>query len=360
MSSITHDPDGKQAAFVGVDTHKDSHHVAVIDTDGRVLADRRFGTGSSDLTALLAWVGQWSIGRVGVEQSGTYGAELTRCLSRVGYLVVEVNQPDLVTRATVGKSDPIDAVAAAQAVRTGRARVVPKDRSGVVEAARVLLTTRELAVKTRSETLNQFDGMRIAAPAIVRERLGGSIRSGVGQALRMRPDPSRLEDPVQAVKYALRCIAIRIRDLDQQIVDLEAGLSKVLTPILPRLLARPQVGIITAAQLLIAYGQDPDRIPTDAKFARMAGIAPIPASSGKTNRMRLHRGGNRQINKVVHMVCLGRLRNYEPAISYLQRRTTEGLSKTDAIRAMKRLVSRELYGALRADLKTLKTSLDKL
>lgn len=360
MSSMTETTKVRQPAVAGVDTHKDSHHVAVIDAEGRLLADCRFETTTAGLTRLLGWLSRWRIERVGVEQTGTYGAELTRRLTKAGYRVVEVNQPDVIVRASAGKSDPIDALAAAQAARTGRATVTPKDRTGVVEAVRVLFAARDLAVKARSEALNQFDGLRIAAPAALRQRLAGTIRHGVNEALRLRPDLTRINELEQATKYALRSIASRIRDLDDEIAGLDKALARVVSPIAPRLLARPQVGIITAAQLLTCLGQDPDRVSTDAKFARLAGIAPIPASSGKTNRMRLHRGGNRQANKTIHMVCVGRLANHQPAIDYLVRRCGEGLSRTDALRAMKRLVARELYGALKADLKALRQGLDEL
>ena len=154
----------------------------------------------------------------------------------------------------------------------------------------------------------------------------------------------------------MRSLAARVRDLDTEIRHLDQALTALVTRVAPRLLALPQVGIHAAAQLLITAGQNPHRIRTDAQFARLTGVAPIPASSGRTNRMRLHRGGDRQANKTIHMIAVGRLRNHQPAIDYLARRTSEGLTKKDAIRAMKRLIARELHGALKADL----TALDEL
>ncbi|MFD1861237.1 IS110 family transposase [Aeromicrobium camelliae] len=342
-----------QVVFAGIDTHKVTHHAAVIDADGRRIADREFTTGSAGCRALIDWLGQWQVERVGVEQTGTYGAGLTRLLDQGGYQVFDVNTPDPAVRATVGKSDPIDAVMAADAVRTGRAQTVAKDRSGVIESIRMLQIARASAVKARTAALTQIGDLATTLDGGLRARLGSSNRQIAATALSLRPDRARLHDPTQAAKVALRSIAARIRDLDTEINDLDAALAQLVGAAAPRLLARPQVGIHAAAQLLITAGQNPDRIATEAAFARLTGVAPIPASSGQTRRMRLHRGGDRQANKTIHMIAVGRLKNHQPAIDYLERRLSEGLSKKDAIRAMKRLIARELHGALKADLKAL-------
>ena len=355
MSSMTITSMPAQA-FAGVDTHKSTHHAAVIDPNGTVLGDREFTTDRAGIDALGVWLSQWPVVAVGVEQTGTYGAELTRVLTKAGHRVTEVNMPDLRVRASAGKSDPIDAVMAADAVRSGRARVVPKDRTGVIESIRVLQTARASAVKARTAALLQLGDLAVIAPPEIRDRLGHNASQIAREALTLRPDRSRLHDPTQATKLALRSIATRVRELNSEIRDLDQALTVLVTRAAPRLLARPQVGIHSAAQLLITAGQNPNRITTDAQFARLTGIAPIPASSGRTNRMRLHRGGDRQANKTIHMIAVGRLRNHPPAIDYLTRRISEGLTKKDAIRAMKRLITRELHGALKADL----TALDEL
>lgn len=356
MTSMTIQTRVLQVGFAGVDTHKDTHHVAVVDAEGGVLADRQFTTSNAGTEALIGWLGQWAIERVGVEQSGTYGSGLCVALLQAGYQVFDVNTPDLTVRAGRGKSDPIDAVMAAHAVRTGRATTIAKDRRGVIESIRFLQIARSSAVKARSAALTQIGSLAVVAPAELRERLGASNRQITAASLRLRPDKTHLSDPTQATKLALRSIAQRIEALDAEIKTLDTELAVLVESVAPRLLERPQVGVQAAAQLLITAGQNPDRIGTDAAFARLTGVAPIPASSGKTNRMRLHRGGDRQANKVIHMIAVGRLRNYQPAIDYLARRTTDGLSKKDAIRAMKRLIARELHGALKADL----TALDGL
>lgn len=356
MTSMTNDVAALQVGFAGIDTHKDTHHVAVIDTAGAVVADRQFTTSPAGTRALLAWLGQWQIESVGIEQTGTYGSGVSVALLQAGHQVIDVNTPDLTVRAGRGKSDPIDAVMAAEAVRTGRAATIAKDRRGVIESIRFLQIARNSAVKARSAALTQIGSLAVVAPPQLRERLGTTSRQITAASLRLRPDHSRLSDPVQAAKTALRSIAERIRDLDAEIKALDVELGALVRAVAPRLLQRPQVGIQTAAQLLITAGQNPDRIATDAAFARLTGVAPIPASSGKTNRMRLHRGGDRQANKAIHMVAIGRLKSHQPAIDYLARRTRQGLSKKDAIRAMKRLIARELHGALKADL----TALDRL
>ncbi len=356
MSSMTAAAVVRQPVFAGIDTHKATHHVAVVDADGAVLDDREFPATAAGDRAVTGWLGQWEIARIGVEQSGTYGAGLTRALTAAGHAVIDVNMPDLTVRARAGKSDPIDAVMAADAVRTGRAGVIAKDRDGVIEAIRLLQTARHSAVKARSAALTQLGDLAVVSPDPVRERLGTTSRAHARAAVSFRPDRTRLHNPAQAAKLALRSVATRISTLDAEIAELDRALTGLVTPVAPRLLTLPQVGVHAAAQLLVTFGQAPHRIASDAKFARLIGVAPIPASSGKTNRMRLHTGGDRQANKTVHMIAVGRLRSHQPAINYLHRRLSEGLSKKDAIRAMKRLIARELHGALKADL----TALDEL
>jgi transposase len=352
MTSMTN-PGSTGQAFAGVDTHKASHQVAVINQDGGVLAQRRFDTTGAACAQVRAWLSRWPIARVGIEQTGTYGAELTRVLTSSGFTVVEVDRPDVWTRARAGKSDPLDAVAAAQAARTGRATTVPKDSCGIVAAIARLHSVRRSAIKARAAALTQINAEAVTVPAALRERLGTTSRQITTASLRLRPDPARLHEPAQAAKLGLRRLAERITALDTEIADLDRALDHLTRQAAPRLRQRPGVGAAIAAQLLITTGQNIDRISTDAKFARLTGIAPIPASSGQTHRMRLHRGGDRAANSAIHLVAIGRLRYHQPAIDYLHRRTQQGLSKKDTIRAMKRHIARELFGALKADLQAL-------
>jgi transposase len=353
MSSMTAAAAVKQPVFAGIDTHKATHQVAVVDANGTILDDGEFPATAAGSRAVTGWLSRWEITRIGIEQSGTYGAGLTRALTAAGHAVIDVNMPDLTVRARAGKSDPIDAVMAADAVRTGRAGVIAKNRDGVIESIRLLQAARHSAVKARSTALTQLGDLTLVSPDPVRERLGSTSRAHARAAVSFRTDRTRLHDPAQAAKLALRSVATRISALDAEIAALDKALTGLVTQVAPRLLALPQVGVNAAAQLLVTFGQAPQRISSDAKFARLIGVAPIPASSGKTNRMRLHAGGDRQANKTVHMIAVGRLRNHQPAIDYLNRRVSEGLSKKDAIRAMKRLIARELYGTLKADLRAL-------
>nr|WP_267626367.1 IS110 family transposase [Gordonia sputi] len=338
-----------QTMFAGVDTHKDTHHAAVIDARGHHIADREFQTGQTGDDQMCTWLAQWAIEQIAVEQTGTYGAGLTRSLHADGYRIKELNHPDLTVRAGHGKSDPVDAYMAAEAARTGRADVTPKDRTGIIESIRMIKAARASAVKSRTAALSQIRDFTIVAP--LRDKLAGlSTRQIVTVVLTWRPNRNDLANPVQGAKLALRGVATRIRDLDAEINDYDTQLDTLTSQIAPTLKTLPQVGTMVAAQLLITVGQCPNRIHTDAQFARLCGIAPIPASSGKTHRMRLHRGGDRHANSAIHLVAIGRLRQHEKALAYRERRRTEGLSDKDIIRAMKRYIARELFHTLKTDL----------
>ena len=351
VNTHTRQPDGR--VYGGIDTHKDTHHVALVDHDGHELADAQFTTDTIGDTELIAWLTGWTgIERIAVEQTGTYGAGVTQSLQSAGYRVRELNAPDPAVRATRGKDDRIDAYMSAQAARTGRATTTPKDRTGIVESIRMLKLTRDSAVKSRTVALTQIQDLAVTAPTDVRAGFGTrpTARRIVNDALSWRVATSKIADPRHACRLALQRLARRIRDLDTEITAATKQLDTLTTTAAPTLRDRRQVGPEVAAQLLITVGQSPTRIRTDAQFARLCGIAPIPASSGTTTRMRLHRGGDRQANKAIHLVAIGRLKDYPPAITYRDRRRTENLSDKDIIRAMKRLIARELFTALTTDL----------
>src|SRR5699024_6507965 len=152
------------------------------------------------------------------------------------------------------------------------------------------------------------------------------------------------------VKFALRTLARRIVHLDEEIVDLERSLRPLLHVCAPTLIAKRGIGTIHAAQLLITAGENLDRLHSEAAFARLCGVAPVPVSSGKSHRMRLHRGGDRQANRALHMIAVVRLRYDARTIDYMQRRLSEGLSKKDVLRCLKRFIAREVFHDLRTDL----------
>ena len=291
----------------GVDTHGETHHATVVDALGRQLADRQFPTTPRGYRALLSWLGSFGqLVRVGVEGTGAYGAALSRFLHSNGVQVVEVDRPDRKTRRARGKSDPIDAYAAALAAVSGRASGTPKSRDGRVEAIRVLRVTRRSAVKARTQAMNQLRALLLTGPAELREQLrnltpGTLIDTCAG----LRPSAD-LADPAQATKAALRRLARRHQRLHEEIRQLDAELAPLVTATAPDLLALPGVGVEVAGQLLTTAGDNPDRMRSEAAFAHLCGVAPIPASSGRTNRHRLNRGGDRAANTALHTIALSR------------------------------------------------------
>lgn len=339
---------------VGVDTHADTHHAVVLDEHGTRLAGAGFAADPAGYRELMAWAGSFgAIEVVAVESTGSYGAGLTRYVTASQFTVVEVNQPHVQRRALLGKDDAIDAESAARAAMSGQATAIAKDTTGVVESIRVVLNARDSAVKSRTRALVQLRMLLVTAPDDLRSSLRDLTTTALLSACRgLRPDPARMTEPVQATKHALRALARRITDLDTEISDHDQILTVLVGQTAPATLARPQIGVISAAQLLVTFGQNDTRIASEAAFARITGTAPIPASSGKTTRMRLHRGGDRQANKTLHLIAVGRLRNHPETIAYAARRQAEGLSKKDIIRCLKRYIAREVFNTLKADLST--------
>lgn len=220
----------------GVDSHADTHHAAVVEETGKLLDNSQFPASAEGYHQLAAWLrGHGCVSRVGVEGSGSYGAGLTRYLQACGIAVVEVNRPHAHTAARRGKTDAIDAEAAARKVLAGECVAAPKDTTGVMEAIRHLLIVRASAVKARTATLNQFSELLITAPACVRENLDTrGLRGKATQAAAWRPNLDRLGDPVQSAKYALRSLARRIHDLHTEAANLEAKLAELVHDAAPR------------------------------------------------------------------------------------------------------------------------------
>lgn len=331
----------------GVDTHGETHHAAVLDALGRQLADREFPTTPRGYRALLSWLaGFGQLVRVGVEGTGAYGAALSRFLRSEGVQVVEVDRPDRKTRRAKGKSDPVDAYAAALAALSGRAAGIPKSRDGRVEAIRALRVTRRSAVKARTQAINQLRALLLTGPAELRQQLRGLTAGGlIDTCAKMRPTGD-LANPAVATRAALRRLARRHQQLTAEIRELDAELAPLVTATAPGLLALPGVGIEVAGQLLVTAGDNPDRLHSEAAFAHLCGVAPIPASSGRTHRHRLNRGGDRAANTALHTIALARLRWDPRTRTYLTRRRREGLTKPEAMRCLKRYIAREAYRKL--------------
>ena len=331
----------------GVDTHGQTHHGAVLDGIGRQLGDREFPATPAGYRDLLAWLCRHGeLARVGVEGTGAYGAALTRYLTGEGVTVVEVDRPDRRARRAKGKSDPLDAYAAARAALSSTATGVPKTRDGQVEAIRVLRVARRSAVKARSQATNQLKSLLVTAPEQLREQLRHHSNAVlIATCARLRPatDPT---DAETATKTALRRLARRHQHLSAEITEADKELLALLTAAAPQLLALPGVGPEVAGQLLTSAGDNPTRLHSEAAFAHLCGVAPVPASSGRTRRYRLNRGGDRAANNALYIVVLNRLRYDQRTRTYAERRTAEGLTKPEIIRCLKRYVARDIYTAL--------------
>lgn len=329
----------------GVDTHSDTHTAAVIDQVGRVLGTEQFPADTAGYAALLDWMRSFGqLVGVGVEGTGAYGAGLARLLHRQEVLVIEVDRPDRKTRRFQGKSDPIDAVQAAKTALAGERTGVPKQRDGRIEALRNLRVARRSAVDQRADAQRRIKTLIVTAPDDLRERLRSlGVKDLITTCANLRPDRTGAASPATAVKIALRSLARRHQQLTAEIADLDELLEPLVAAINPGLVAANGVGTDVAGQLLVTIGDNHDRLRSEAAFAMLCGAAPIPASSGKTNRHRLNRGGDRQANKALYRVVICRLRWDPRTRAYMERRTKDGLSKKEIIRCLKRYVARELY-----------------
>ena len=333
----------------GVDTHLDVHVAAALDSIGGLLGVRSFPTTAAGYRRLLTWLGSFGhVERVGVEGSGSYGAGLTRHLLDHDIAVVEVDRPNRQRRRRRGKSDPLDAISAARAAQSGDAAGEAKSRDGNVESIRVLRVARASARKARTQALNQLRSLVSTAPDDLRAQLRGlSIPALLETASGLRP--AGRTDVLGATKLALRTIAQRARFLEAEIAQLDAVLDPIVERTAPALVARSGVGPDTAGALLVAVGDNPERLRSEASFAHLCGVAPIEASSGKVERHRLDRGGDRQANSAIWRIVITRMSGDPDTRAYVERRMKEGRSKLEAIRCLKRYVARELYAHLPVD-----------
>jgi transposase len=341
----------------GVDTHKHIHHAAVIDGNGRLLGAREFTSDARGQEALLAWMrSHGAVQAIGVEGTGFYGASLTRFLVAEGQRVVEVNRPNNSARRADGKSDCLDAEQVARAVLAKTATSVPKAKSGPVEVIRILRVTRASAVKSRTQAFLSLHGLLIGAPSPLRDELVKlSKRTLVNRCLRLRPETEDLIELagdsdrmlLAGVKRCLRDLARRWKALDEEVKALSRQIKALVEQTAPELTDLFGVAAEIAGQFLVTAGDNPDRIRSEAAFAKLCGAAPQPASSGRTTgRHRLSRSGDRAANSALYMVAIVRLRHHAPTRTYYARRSAEGLSKREIIRCLKRYIAREVFAAL--------------
>lgn len=330
--------------YAGIDTHADSHHVAVIDEHGRALDDVRVQATARGYAKVLAFLATWApVVVVGVECTGSYGAGVTRVLIEAGYDVREVNRPNRFDRRARGKTDVFDAYSAAEAVLSGRATAAPKGGDGLVEALRVLRTSRSSALRERTATINEIKAMLIAGPEVLRARYRGLSNLKLTTVLATSRPPAQPVTAQEATAYSLRVLARRYRMLSEQVTDLKAQLARLLDDHAPALMAVYGAGPDTISQLLITAGDNPTRLRSEAHFAALAGVCPIPASSGKTTRYRLNRAGDRQANSALYHIVIVRMRYHQPTRDYVARRTAQGKTKMEIIRCLKRYLARQLY-----------------
>lgn len=333
--------------IIGVDTHKHSHVAVALDTLGRRLGQIMMPATTEGYGRLVQW-GQ-TLGTplaFGVEGTGSYGAGLTRHLVQLGYTVREVNRPDRRLRRQQGKNDVIDAENAARAVLSAQATAVPKRGEQFVEMIRVIKIARDTAVKARTQAMVTLKTLVITAPAELREEL--ETRRGKKALINYcaRLCPGEMTSPTASTQHALRTLARRWLELEGEIQAHSEILNRLVSQRLAALVEAFGIGTDTAAEMLIMTGDNPQRIRSEAAFAKLCGVCPIPASSGKTHRHRLNRGGHRQANAALYRVVIVRMRSHPPTRDYVTRRTAEGKTKSEIIRCLKRYLAREIYRRL--------------
>lgn len=331
----------------GVDTHRDVHVAAAVDAAGRLLGTSPFPATGAGYGELAAWLCSWGpVARVGVEGTGSYGAGLARHLAAAGVRVVEVNRPNRQERRRRGKSDAVDAEAAARAALCGHATAVPKTHDGPVEAIRMLTVARRSARKARTQAHNQIHGLLTTAPEALKDHLTGLRGRALIDACAGLEVADGADALCGAARTALRSLARRHQTLSAEIAALDSDLHQLCAAANPALLAAPGVGADTAAALLIAAGDNPDRLRNQASFAALCGASPVTASSGQTTRHRLNRGGNRHANQALWRIAMVRLRCDPTTQAYAARRRLEGKTNRDITRCLKRHIAREIHRLL--------------
>lgn len=330
----------------GVDTHKQVHVAAVVNPLGVVLGTSSFPVTTTGYQTLLSWMESFGrVVRVGVEGTGSYGAGLNRYLTAKGVTVIEVNRPNRQTRRRYGKSDTVDAQAAARAALNRDATGTPKTGTGTVEGLRALRIARQSAVKAATQVTNQIRDLIVTAPDELRSKL---IDLETDERIKVCAQ-FRINDThtvLNATKRALRSLARRYNHLAEEISELDHANHSAVISLNPALLGAHGVGPDVAAALLIAAGDNPHRMRNEASFAALCGTSPIEASSGKIVRHRLNRGGNRDANNAMWRIVITRKRHDPKTRAYVARRQTEKKTDREIVRCLKRYVIREIFRLL--------------
>ena len=329
----------------GIDSHADTIHVAQIDGLGRDVADHEFATTATGYRAAVAWLaGHGQVSRVGVEGTSSYGRGVTSALAGAGIRVVEVNRTRPAERRRQGKSDRLDAYRAARSVLSGEASTAPKD--GSVEPLRALMVARRSALKAQQAAWRQIGALLVNAPARIRDSYRDLPPARLLAAL-AGCRPTQMPDADHAdILYSQRTLARRHRDLTTEIEALTERINIRVAAANPALLAIKGVGPVIGAQLLLTAGDNPERLRSGASFAALCGTAPVPVSSGRTDRHRLSRGGDRHANAALHHIVKNRMTNDTRTRAYRDAHLTKGWTKKAVYRALKRAVAREVFAAL--------------
>lgn len=335
----------QQLRVGGVDSHKDTIHVAVISEVGEPVADKEFPTTTAGYRRAVAWlIEHGPLRAVGIEGTSSYGVGITAATTRAGIEVIEVNRTRPAERRKQGKTDRLDAYRAARSVLSGEASTEPKRAS--IEPLRALTVARRSAVKSQQAAWRQIGALLVNAPAHIRDRYRDLQKAKLVVTL-VNSRPDQLRDTGEAdTLHALRSLARRHRDLGQEITDLEQRMLARATAANPALMAVKGVGPVIGAQLLITAGDNPDRLRSSAAFAALCGTAPIPVSSGRTDRHRLSRGGDRQANTALHHIVKNRMTNDQRTTAYRDTHLAKGWTNKGVYRALKRAVAREIHRAL--------------
>jgi transposase len=332
------------AVVIGVDTHKDAHVAVAISGLGARLGATAAPATARGYRQLAVWAHTFgTVHAFGVEGTGSFGAGLSRALAAQGHSVVEVNRPNRQLRRQRGKSDTVDAESAARAVLAGEADAAPKSGDGEVEMIRHLKIARDTALKCRTQAMVTLKTLLVNAPQMLREQfIAVAGRMTLIRALAaLRPGP--MASTTASAKAALRALARRWLALDTEIREHDDALETLVRRRAPVLMEAPGVSTGTIADMLVILGDNPERIRSEAAFAKLCGVCPIPASSGKTTRHRLNRGGSRRANAALYRVAIVRMRCHPPTLAYVQRRTAEGKSLREIRRCLKRYIAREIF-----------------
>ncbi len=333
-------------AVIGVDTHKHTHTAAVVTPTGGLVADVTIPTDAFGAKRVLAFARDHAPGRRvwAIEGSGSYGSGLTTFLLEQGERVVDNDPPARPARRNGAKSDELDALRAAREALSREHLAQPR-RRGDREAIRVLVCTREGAVLSRTRAITHLHGLVVNAPEGIRNQLRKLTTDELlERCARLRTGPSQSVEHRTTIT-ALRSTARRALACEAEAGDLESALELIVERVAPELMAQPGVGVMSAARILNAWSH-PGRIRTEAAFAQLAGVSPIPASSGQTVRHRLNRSGDRQLNRAMHTIVLSRLQHDPDTRVYADRRRAEGRTDREIKRCLKRFVARGIFRLL--------------